>query len=91
MSYSYEQVLAYEVARDLINSHIADCSAEMADEEAKAEASADRLAEIRRRQAALVSEREALDMTDDAAVSRVVAKYRRIPASSDEPPKFQWE
>lgn len=49
MTYTYDQVLAYEAARKPINSHIADCSAAMADEEAKAEASADRLAEIRRR------------------------------------------
>lgn len=91
MTYTYDQVLAYEVARELINSHIADCSAAMADEEAKAEASADRLAEIRRRQTGLVSEREELDMTDDAAVSRVVAKYRLIPASSEAPPIFHWQ
>jgi len=90
MAYTYEQVLAYEVARELINSYIADCSAEMADEEAKAESSADRLVEIHRRQARLVSEREALDMTDDAAVRRVVAKYRRIPTSSEALPVFHW-
>lgn len=91
MSYTYDQVLAYEVARELINSHIADCSAKMADEKAKAEPNADRLAEIVRRQAGLVSEREALDMTDDAAVSQVVAKCRRIPASSEAPPRLQWQ
>ncbi len=90
MTYTYDQVLAYDVARELINSHIADCSEEIADEEAKAEPSADRLAEIRRRQTGLVLERGALDMTDDAAVSQVVAKYRRVPDSSEAPPTLLW-
>lgn len=90
MAYTYEQVLAYEVARELINSHIADCSAQIADEEAKAEPSADHLTEIRRQQTGLVLEREALDMTDDAAVSQVVAKYRRIPASSEATTTLHW-
>lgn len=90
MVYAYEQVLAYEVARELINSHVADCSAEIADEDAKANPSADYLTEIRRRQTGLVLEREALDMTDDAAVRRIVAKYRRIPTSSEAPPVFHW-
>lgn len=90
MTYTYDQVLAYEVARELINSHIADCSADIADEEAKAEPSADRLAEIRRRQTGLVLERRALDMTDDATVSQAVAKYRRIPASSESRPTLHW-
>lgn len=91
MTYTYDQVLAYEVARELINSHIADCSAEIGDEEARAKPSVDRLAEIHRRQTELVLEREALDMTDDAAVSQIVAKYRRIPASSEAPPEFHWQ
>lgn len=90
MAYTYQQVLAYEVARELINSHIADCSAEIADEEAKADPSADHLTEIRRRQTELVWEREALDMTDDAAVSQIVIKYRRIPASSEATPALHW-
>ena len=85
MTYTYDQVLAYEVARELINSHIADCSADIADEEAKSEPSADRLAEIRRRQTGLVLERRALDMTDDAAVSQAVATHRRIPVSEARP------
>ncbi len=91
MTYTYDQVLGYEVARELINSHIADCSAEISDEEARAKPSVDRLAEIHRRQIELVLEREALDMKDDVAVSHVVAKYRRIPASSEAPPEFHWQ
>lgn len=36
MTYTYDQALAYEVVRELIISHIADCSVAMADEEARA-------------------------------------------------------
>ena len=77
--YTYEQVLAYEVARELINSHIADCSAAIYDEEEATAPDADRIREIGERMSSLIHEREELDMTDDAAVSAVVAKYHRRP------------
>jgi len=86
MTYTYDQIITYEVARALINSHIADCSAEIADEEAMAEPNGDRIAEMDQRITELVLEREALVLTDDVAVSQVVAKYRRLPASPEAKP-----
>lgn len=77
MTYTYEQVLAYEVARELINSHIADCSAAIAEEQAKSNPKTERLASLDDRQTGLVVERRRMDMTDDAGVASVTAKYRR--------------
>lgn len=79
MTYTYEQVLVYEVARDLINSHIADCSAAIGDEKEKAEPNQLHIEQMREKMTALVIEREQMEMTDDAAMRAVVAKYQRIP------------
>lgn len=79
MTYTYEQVLTYEVARELINSHIADCSATIGDEEEKAKPNRTRIERMRTKMAALVHEREEMDLTDDDAMHAVIAKYRRIP------------
>ena len=82
MTHSYQQVLTYEVARDLINTYIADCSAAIADEEAKSKPSAKRLAKLNDVQTELVIERRKMDMTDDAAMKKIIQKYRRNPASA---------
>lgn len=77
MGYRYEQVLTYEVARDLINSHIADCSAAISDEQEKAAPNQTRIGQMRQKAALLFSEREQMDMNDDDAMRAVIAKYRR--------------
>lgn len=77
MTYTYEQVLAYEVARELINSHIADCSAVLGEEEEKAEPDHARIEHAHRKMDALFHEREQMELTDDAAISAITAKYRR--------------
>lgn len=79
MTYTYEQVLTYEVARELINSHIADCSAAIGDEGEKAEPDQVRIEQMRAKMTALVIERRRMDMTDDEAMRAVIAKYRREP------------
>ena len=79
MSYRYDQVLTYEVARELINSHIADCSAAMADEEARAMPRPDRLDRLHSMQTELFHARENMDMTDDQAMKGILTKYRRKP------------
>ena len=78
-TYTYEQVLAYEVARELISSRIADCSAEIDDEKGKVPLDMARIEELREAMTALVIERRTMDMTDDAAVRTITAKYRRGP------------
>ncbi len=77
MTYTYEQVLTYEVARDLINTHIADVSASLADEKIKDKPSAKRLAKLRHAQTELVVERRKMDMRDDQDMKKVFHKYRR--------------
>lgn len=79
MTYTYEQVLAYEVARELANSHIADFSAAIWDEEHKAVPDPDRIAELSAASLAVHLERDDLSMTDDDAVARFTAKYSRRP------------
>lgn len=80
MGYRYEQVLTYEVARDLINSHIADCSAAIGDEQEKATPDQTRIGQMRQKAALLFSERERMDMIDDDAMRAMIAKYRREPS-----------
>lgn len=77
MTYSYEQVLTYEVARDLLNTYIADCSAALADEKAKDKPSTKRLTKLRDMQTELVVERRKMVMTDDQAMKKILTKYRR--------------
>lgn len=90
MSYTYEQVLVYEVACDLINSHIADCSAAIGDEREKVEADLLRIEQMHEKMTALVIERRQMDMTDDAVMRAVVTKYRRIPGEVVLPASQGW-
>jgi len=78
MTYTYDQVLAYEVARELINSHIADCSAVIGLEREKVEPDQEVIERADARMAALVGDRERMDMTNDGAMRAIIAKYRRI-------------
>lgn|GEM_PF-3324000 len=79
MGYRYEQVLAYEVARELANLHIADCSALIGDEQERTAPDQARVEQMHEKMTALVIEQRKLDMTDDAAVSTFIRKYRREP------------
>lgn len=79
MTYTYEQVLAYEVASELANTHIADYSAAIGEEEGKACPDLSRIDQLREASLAIALERRRLSMTDDAAVARFMAKYAREP------------
>jgi hypothetical protein len=81
-AYTYEQALTYEVACDLLNSHVADCSAELGVERAKAQPDVKRIATIQAKQRNILLERNQMPMRDDAAMRAVVAKYRREPRTS---------
>lgn len=75
MTYTYEQVLMY--ARELINSHIADCSAAIGDEQDKAVPDQARIEKMRERACALIIERRQMAICDDVSAGNVIAKYRR--------------
>lgn len=77
MTYTYEQVLAYEVASELANTHIADYSAAIGEEEGKACPDQARIDQLREASQAIALERRSLSMTNDEAVARFVGKYRR--------------
>ncbi|MEJ7746888.1 MAG: hypothetical protein WKF61_09080 [Luteimonas sp.] len=77
MTYTYEQVLAYEVASELANTHIADYSATIGEEEEKASPDQAAIERLREASLAIAMERHSLSMTDDEAVARFVEKYRR--------------
>ncbi len=81
-TYTYEQALTYEVARDLLNTHVADCSAELGVERAKAKLDMTRIATIEAKQRNILLERDQMPMRDDVAMQAVVAKYRREPRTS---------
>ncbi len=80
MTYTYEQVLAYEVASELANTHIADYSAAIGEEEEKACPDRARIDQLREASLAMALERRSLSMTDDGAVARFMTKYRREPS-----------
>ncbi len=82
--YSYEQILTYEVARDLLNTYVADCSAEIGIEFDKAVPSVGRLTKLKELMFSLILEREAMSMTNDAAMQEVLAKYRRTPTATNQ-------
>ncbi|MBS0225746.1 MAG: hypothetical protein JSS25_05320 [Proteobacteria bacterium] len=77
MTYTYEQVLAYEVASELANTHIADYSAAIGEEEKKACPDQAQIDQLREASLAIALERRVLPMTDDEAVARFTAKYAR--------------
>lgn len=68
---------AYEVARELANTRIADYSAEIGEEHTKAVPGMDRIAKLRKASQSVTLELRGLSMTDDGGVSQFVAKYRR--------------
>ncbi len=64
----------------MANTHIADYCVEIYDEEAKAIPDMERIAKLREASQAVALNIHSLDMTDDEAVSRFVAKYGRVPS-----------
>ncbi len=76
MSHTYEQVLQYEVARELFNTRIAQCSARLDEEQAKAVPDAMVIGQVRADMATLVREREDLSLTADAAVAAAIRWHR---------------
>ena len=84
-TYTYEQALTYEVARDLLNTHVADCSAQLGIERAASVPNVEKIAEIHAMQQSILLERNKMKMTDDEAMRAVVAKYRRIPDANASP------
>lgn len=82
MTYTYEQAFTYEVACDLLNTHVADCSAQLGIERAASVPDVKRIAKIHARQQSIIFERNKMNMTDDAAMQGIIAKYRRAPRTS---------
>jgi hypothetical protein len=81
-TYTYEQALTYEVARDLLNTYVADCSAQLGIERAASVPNVEKIAKIHAMQQSILLERNKMTMTDDEAMRTVVAKYRRIPGAN---------
>lgn len=81
-TYTYEQALIYEVARDLLNTYVADCSAELGIEWAKTEPDMRQIEKIEAIQRKILLERNDMSMTDDAAMRALFTKYRREPRKS---------
>lgn len=77
MTYTYEQVLAYEVASELANTRIADYSAAIGEEEEKPCPDQARIDQLREASIAIALERRGLSMTDDRSVARFTAKCAR--------------
>lgn len=69
MSYTGEQVAQYVVARELCNTRLANCSARIGEEHAKPVPDATVIDQVHAEMTAIVLERRALPLTDDAAVA----------------------
>ncbi|MFC3549503.1 hypothetical protein ACFOLC_00565 [Lysobacter cavernae] len=67
--YTNEQVLNFEVACELCNTRIAQCSARIGEEEAKAVPDVALIEQVRQDLFAISLERNAVRLTDDAAVA----------------------
>lgn len=85
MATSFEDGLAYEAARELINSRIGTLSSRLAEESEKDNQDPTVLAALRSERRSLVVEREELRSDDQAAVMQTIAKYRRPPATKPVP------
>ncbi|WP_131701587.1 MULTISPECIES: hypothetical protein [Xanthomonas] len=79
MATSFEDGLAYEAARELINSRIGTLSSELSEENSKAAPDVEILASLRSQRRALVVEREELRSDDRGTVLLTIQKYRRPP------------
>lgn len=78
MTYTYEQVLAYEVASELANTHIADYLAAIGEEEEKACPDKARIDQLREASLAIVEKRSPLH-DRRRGCSLFIAKYAREP------------
>jgi hypothetical protein len=85
MAISFEDGLAYEAARELINSRIGTLSSRLDEESRKDTPDLTVLGALRSERRSLVVEREELRSDDQEGVMQVIAKYRRPPASAPMP------
>lgn len=85
MATSFEDGLAYEAARELINSRIGELSTQLGDENSKESPDVDVVASLRSQRRALVVEREELRSDDRSAVLQTINRYRRPPGSQPIP------
>lgn len=69
ITYTYEQVLNYEVASEMCNTRIAQCSARIGEEKAKTIPDETLIEQVRQDLFAISSERGKIQLTDDAAVA----------------------
>ncbi len=73
-----EQLADYECALETIGNVIALTARDIAEEKAKPKPDADRLTDLRRRQADLVAERSGLRIGDHDAVARAIEQYGKL-------------
>lgn len=75
MTWTQDEAIAFECARECINDMIGICSSELADEEAKPKLNQTKIAEIEAKMLALAMERHALTLTDQEHIAEIRAKY----------------
>lgn len=75
-NYTYEMVVKYEVARDLLNGRIATISEQIAEEEARAVPDAQLIEQLEELMTAIGASISELDVTDEASLDAVIAAYR---------------
>jgi|GEM_PF-3170182 len=78
-TFTYEQTVKYEVARDLLNTRRAELSEQIELEEAKALPDASVIAQLESRLLDIAAEIRDLDVTDEAGLDASIAKNRREP------------
>ncbi|WP_017169505.1 hypothetical protein [Xanthomonas phaseoli] len=72
--HTYEQVVEYEAAREILNGHVAMRSASLADEMAKPAPDAGAIVRLQGEIASLALEMDTLDLHDAAAVALVIQR-----------------
>ena len=77
---TYQQGMAYELARELISSRIGHLSHELGVEEQSRAPSENRIHELEAQIVALAKERETLDPENDVEVQTVITRYSRTRA-----------
>lgn len=76
--WTQEEAIAFECARECITDMMAICSGRIADESAKPQPDADRIASFRAERSTLSQERGALHVGDQANIARIRVNYGAI-------------
>lgn len=76
-NYTYEMVVKYEVARDLLNGRIATISEQIAEEEAKAAPDAQLIEQLEELMTTIGASISELDVTDEAGLDALIAAHRK--------------